>query len=238
MVMVSGGNYVLLTASEASQPIPLQPGTLVPIEIVDETESAVPQSTISAERFSVYITNENLVQNNLSPGEQFFYQLYEGADYESGLAEIVASGSRFLLNRKKPIYYFDGETKNFTSTFRSFSGPKLFLQVSPPEDLQETLVYGNSVPCSSSSGTIQSVILQNNTLLGCKDDEIQSIDGIELAQMFSDNIVSAIDGKNITINSVRILPSNRPVNPPRGTVILNNQSNTIEFYNGTAWVSL
>lgn len=231
MVMVSGGAYVLLDANEASKPIPLSPENSLLVNLNEEETTDLTNKQLSAERFSVYISNKSLVQNNINPGEQFFYQLYEGSNYESGLAQIVASGNRYLLDRKKPIFYFDGESKNYRNFFNNFTGPKLFLQVSPPENIQETLVYGNSVPCTSSSGTISSIVLQNNTLLGCKDNEIQSIDGNELSEMFSQDMV-----KNLS--SMRLTPTSRPTNPPRGTIIYNNISNTIEFYNGNTWVTL
>jgi hypothetical protein len=84
------------------------------------------------------------------------------------------------------------------------------------------------------------VPLENNTLMGCKDNALQSIDGPELIEMFGNNIPAALAEKSLecaalNLYSIRLLPSGRPLNPPRGTIIYNDNSNVIEFYNGNSW---
>lgn len=218
-VIISGGYYVLRSLNET------------------------PTASTASDPFSVYINENNLVQNNLSPGEIFYYRLYQGSTYETGFGEIINSGVYTILNRKVPDVYYDGQNNNNLTGFYEFEGPQLFLQVSAPPSVDNALAYENSVLCTSSSGTTNIVPLQNNTLMGCKDDSLQSIDGTELVEMFGNNIPVALEGKSIScaalnLYSIRLLPSGRPLNPPRGTIIYNDQSNVIEFYNGNSWSTL
>lgn len=232
MISVSGDIYRLMSANESSS-IPRQSVSQVDIDI---------QST-STTAYAAYITENNLVQNNLLPGDKFCYTLYEGASYEVGFAEILNSGGYKILDRKNHIYFFNGENKTKLDSLYNFSGPYLFLQVSPPPSLDDSLVYENSVLCTSSSGISSVVLLHNDTILGCKNNSLQSIDGNEFIEMFGDNIPTALENKSISctalnLYSIRLLPSGRPLNPPRGTIIYNDQSNIIEFYNGTSWSAL
>ena len=237
IVLVSGNAMILLTAQESSIPasglIPIVTNPVV--EILDEQPVA---SFAAADKYSSYITQENLVQNNFVPGERFFYTLTEFDNFEFGIAEVKTSGTRFLLDRQRVGYYFDGESRSFTAQPRSYSEPRLFLQVSSPEFLEETLFFGNSVPCMSASGALSSIVLDNNTVLGCKDNQIQAINSQEFSEIFQDGVLSAIDNQSVNLQSTRLMPRTRPVNPVRGTIIYNDQFNQIEFYNGTMWVPL
>jgi|GEM_PF-5600877 len=234
MVAVSGGLYKLLTSAESSGP------SIATISVSLDQDL---ESTNSSSAFAPYITNENLVQNNFSAGQKFCYTLYDGNTHEVGFGEIVNSGAATILDRQAHVYYFDGTNKiKLTSPF-DFSSSILFLQVSPPPSLEDSLVYENSVLGTSSSGIPTVVPLQNNTVLGCKSNYLQSIDGEELVEMFGNNITGALNGQNVScaalnLYSIRLLPSGRPINPPRGTIIYNDQSNIIEFYNGNSWSAL
>lgn len=237
MVLVSGDALLLLTTEESKLPASsLLPGASGPqaTQVLDISGNTVE----SSEKYSVYITEEDLVQNKFIEGERFFYYLYEGSRYEFGLAEVVASGTRFLLDRKNINLFFDGEVKNFTNRPHSFTGPKLFLQVSSPEDIQSTLFFPNSIPCVSASGAYSSVTLDNNTILGCINNEVQAINNSEFSENFREGVISAVYEQDLNLHSVRLIPTTRPINPPRGTIIYNNQYNHMEFYNGIQWVTL
>lgn len=243
IVLVSGDALLLLNEQEARLPVQtLLPGQTFsqPTAQVLQTDSLLDlqSQASSADKYNIYTTTENLVQNNFLPGESFFYKLSEYSNYEFGIAEIRASGNRFLLERKRIAYYFNGESRDFVSGPPVYSNPKLFLQVSPPEALEETLFFGNSVPCLSASGALSSIVLDNNTILGCKDNQIQAINAGEFGEIFREAIVDSLQEENLNLNSVRLIPSQRPINPPRGTIIYNNQFNRMEFYNGIQWVTL
>lgn len=224
MVEVSGDIYRLMSTNESSS---------------ISTNAIASSSDI----YAPYISEADLVQNNLFPGEEFCYTLYNGTAYEVGFGQVVASGGYQILNRINHVYYFDGFNKTRLAQPYPFEGPRLFLQVSPPPSLDDSLIYSNSVLCTSLSGISTVVQLPDNTLLGCKDNAIQSIDNSELMEMFGNDIPGTLAGKSVNcaalnLYSIRLLPSGRPINPPRGTIIYNDQSNVIEFYNGNSWSAL
>ncbi len=80
--------------------------------------------------------------------------------------------------------------------------------------------------------------MQDNTLLGCKDGAVQSVDGSEFLEMFGELIVNNLNEKALVLSSIRLKPTNRMLNPVRGTIIYNNDTNRIEFYNGQDWSAL
>lgn len=224
MVEVSGDIYRLMSANESLS---------VSANVIEN----------SSDIYAAYISEADLVQNNLMPGEEFCYTLYQGSAYEVGFGQVAVSGGYQILNRTNHIFYFDGSNKTRLLEPYPFDGPRLFLQVSPPPSLDDSLVYSNSVLCTSLSGISTVVQLQDNTLLGCKDNSIQSIDNAELMEMFGNDIPGTLAGKSVNcaalnLYSIRLLPSGRPINPPRGTIIYNDQSNVIEFYNGNSWSAL
>jgi hypothetical protein len=193
---------------------------------------------------SNYVISENLLQNNILPGENFCYHLEDkDGNYEIGFGEIVKEGRRFYLEREKPLWNGkkskDGNVdRNRSRAPFSFSGEApLFLYTLAP-NFEDCFAYPNSVLCSSKPLHPSPVEMQDNTLLGCKDGAVQSVDGSEFLEMFGELIVNNLNEKALVLSSIRLKPTNRMLNPVRGTIIYNNDTNRIEFYNGQDWSAL
>ena len=106
----------------------------------------------------------------------------------------------------------------------------IVIQSYTPKTLTELFSYRNAAVCSNAQYSATCVELQNNTLLGCYNDEIQSIDREEL--------LSILDVNTIEFDQVRLKPTKRTKGAKRGTIIFNQDTNSFEGYNGTEWVQL
>jgi hypothetical protein len=187
-----------------------------------------------------YVCEENLIQTYIKPGENFCYHLEDSEQGEVGFAQLAKSGRKYILQREIPLWQYlkkDGTQKFRVSTFIDFKRAPLFLYSTAPE-FEDCLSYENSVLCTSKPYHQTPVELQNNTLLGCKDDTVQSIDGAEFVEMFGGVIADSINEKSLVLNSIRLKPTPRMLNPVRGTIIYNAETNRLEFYNGQDWSAI
>ena len=235
-VTLTSGVYILNTYEEAVSRSP----SFNTIDVEDENASG-----FDINIFASYITQENLIQNNVPTGVRVPYTLYENSNYESGFGTILPTGDRLYFSRDYPTHFYNGTIKNKILGPVEFSQSKLFLQISGPSTIDNAAVFQNSVLCTSSSGVPSAVPLENNTLMGCKDDLLQSIDGAELTEMFNGEIASSLNGKNIecsgiVLSAVRLIPRSRPVGADLspGIIIYNVSSNNIEFWDGGSWRTL
>ena len=112
-------------------------------------------------------------------------------------------------------------------------------------DYEDLFAYENSVICSSKEFTPCPVQLEDRTLLGCLNGQIQSIDRNELVSILGDSYINDMFRKikkaeAPTFRGVvfEVRPSVRPENPVRGTLIFNDLTSRMEFFNGEKWESL
>lgn len=217
---------------------------LAEVNLLDGTPQLKPVASTEGGLYGSYITSGNSLGANFSTGQTFYYYLYDESGYESGFAELQTSGAYTVLTRHTPMWYQNGSSKTRIFEPTIVEGTNLLLQATSPASFEDCLAYPNSVISTSVSGVATVVAMQNNTVLGCKDDSLQSLDSDEFSELFVDGMIASMAGKNvlcnsININSIRILPTgSRPLDPLRGTIIYNDQFNTLEFYNGTAWNTL
>tara|TARA_B100001758_G_C18117708_1_gene457043 strand:- start:179 stop:691 length:513 start_codon:yes stop_codon:yes gene_type:complete len=129
-----------------------------------------------------------------------------------------------------------------------------------PNTTLEFYAAPNTILASSDSYTISPVEIEENALLGRKDDIIQSIDKEEFKEMMKDAIIESftesqkqhdvktrrinLTRKNAVISTpvVRLAPDNYndTEKPPaqQGMVIYNTDKKCLEFFNGDKWIRI
>ena len=213
-------------------------------------------------------TKSNSFSEVIGDGCRFYYRVehFHGLKrdgWESGVGYFRIEGDEHILDREIPLYGGTGEEE---IRLRSNTQPESFhyeegwLRVSSvkPKSFMELLAAPHSVIASIGSFTASPVEIEENTLLGRKDDIIQSIDMGELKEMegFSDIVTEIIvdSQKQIKMsarrldltrkNSVVSAPVLRatPVysdteKPPaqQGMIIYNKDTRKLEFFDGMDW---
>lgn len=213
-----------------------------------------------------------LLQDNIEPEKKFLYKIdiYEPDElnqqvitqYEIGIGKIVIRSGYYYLDRITSLYRYSNQQESRTNStdfinFINSSFPCVTVSPTTITNTNDYFINPNSVLTSSYEYTPSPVVLEEFTLLGRMDGNIQSIDSSELRQILTDaNIINAIESStgnftflcqtlNLSNSNSRLSSaalqarpvynnSNRPV-PQRGMIIYNDQTNRIEVYNGTAW---
>ena len=217
------------------------------------------------------ITEESCFCHKIGDGARFFYLVEHFfnsrllGEWESGIGQFRIVDGEHIVDREIPLYKGEG---NGIETRRVPQGgkPTVFhnrdghIKVSSiaPATFMDLLAAPYSVIVSVDPYNPSPVELEENTLLGRKDDIIQSIDMGELKEMdgFSDavNEIVSENQKQIKMkarrldltrkNSVMSAPVLRatPVydnteKPPaqQGMIIYNKDTRKLEFFDGMDW---
>jgi len=207
------------------------------------------------------------LKNAVPVGQNFFYNIsktYNERSYhyhEYGIGELYRRGRGTYLRRE---YCFSVEDdldqynpRNGKPPVISMKNHESMLITSYiPEDYRKIFVSPNSVLCSTEQFVPTPVELQNNTVLGMKDGQIQEINGVGLRAIITDNeIVKAVSNtqKTITLqtrtlelaqnsrlstSTIHLSPSPRPKHAKRGTIRFNDADDCFEGYDGVQWRAL
>jgi len=204
--------------------------------------------------------------------QNLFYKLYKiGVDgktfnyMETGIGELHKKGKKLIFSREYCFEHSDQDCSDCEYTqvnkarhgkvpnIRLGSGEELFLTKFLPDNYKYILSSENSVFCSTDKFTPSPVELQNNTLLGRLDDQIQSIDQDELMKMIPPKSIAEIISNNkktfdinstnlnITNNKARIstpyvhLKYNEDIRPKKGYLRYNYEDNCFEGFDGKKW---
>ena len=170
------------------------------------------------------------ITKKFSNGENFFYTATQNIEGQL-LAQEVGVGSIYSKGRgKSKTSYLRREIsilfKNSRSSFRTkgelhdfLTDKKIIIETYIPENINELFVKANSIPCSIAPHTPTLVELDENCLVGRKNDIIQSIDRDELWSILTNE-------------------EKWPSNPTKGSIRYNNQDNCFEGYDGQKWRAL
>lgn len=216
------------------------------------------------------IPTETNIQSIIPENSLFMYKLEErrtqnedpSYKYEIGLGKIKNVGGNLILDRLETKYYaFAGFEQVVPSSlfFLDFNFPEGYLLLSSigTDSVKDYFIENNSVLASIDKNSPSPVVLEEFTLLGRMDGNIQSIDSSELRQILTDgNIINAIESStgnytflcqtlNLSNSNSRLSSaalqarpvynnSNRPT-PQRGMIIYNDQTNRLEVYDGSDW---
>lgn len=201
-----------------------------------------------------------LLQDTYLPEQNFFYKIQcfdsekPGRKLicgERGVGEIYKRYRKHYLKREHSTHFEDAQGERKSGGYIANFPQNCFIVCYSyiPQHFLDLLVYPNSVICSINANEPTPVELEERTLLGRINDQIQSIDAAELRQIFGDeNIVDAVACSPVlNLNSPQARLSTtaiqfRPVynnsyrpNPLRGTIAYNAETNCFEGYDGAAW---
>jgi hypothetical protein len=189
---------------------------------------------------------------------KFYYSLvkYKNQDViniEIGIGYLIQEEDRFLLRRVQPIFYKQGNSDFINITysvdvFRPQSEDEYLVVFSHnPTTLNELLIDPHCVVTSSETSPLNATQINNNSVLGRLDNDIQSIslDQLsdktrELITSYSKQIVlgcSQLDVKKLKTSSLQLKPSNRPQSK-EGTLTYNENTKALEYYDGEQWRTL
>ena len=182
------------------------------------------------------------------------------AQYERGLAHIEKSGNKLVLVRDVSI-----ETKEILQNCGTSDGflkfpDETYLVVGSyiPNNYQDLYIQDNSVVCSTAPRTPSPVEIQENSLLGRLEGEIQSVSSSELALILTTDftvdslqhnsrpLLIASDHVEVTNEKAKLAASHfvlkpkqsKPRNRQAGSIIFNQKTKSLEFFNGDGWVKI
>lgn len=218
---------------------------------------------------------ETCLENKIGLDIRFYYQIeefrvsdsgVEKISWERGVGYLEEIDDKTCLFRETPVRYWDGIDVVYyppNAEPAPFSHNSILrIQSKSPVEYREATAAPYSIVATIEPQRLSPVHLEENTLLGRKDDIVQSIDREELIDMY--------DLKNLTLDSLtktqkqlklsaRRLDLHRkdsvvsaPVlkvsadtysndtKPPsqQGMIIYNSDTKCLEFYNGDEWISL
>ena len=189
-------------------------------------------------------------------------------NFETGIGLFEINGDQHLLHRQISMTEGVGITKQVRRTlpeqppqrFDPEDGAVFRITSIQPNTTLEFYAAPNTILASSDSYTISPVEIEENALLGRKDDIIQSIDKEEFKEMMKDAIIESftesqkqhdiktrrinLTRKNAVISTpvVRLAPDNynNTEKPPaqQGMVIYNTDKKCLEFFNGDKWIRI
>ena len=189
-------------------------------------------------------------------------------NFETGVGLFEINGDQHLLHRQISMTEGVGITKQVRRTlpeqppqrFDPEDGAVFRITSIQPNTTLEFYAAPNTILASSDSYTISPVEIEENALLGRKDDIIQSIDKEEFKEMMKDAIIESftesqkqhdiktrrinLTRKNAVISTpvVRLAPDNYndTEKPPaqQGMVIYNTDKKCLEFFNGDKWIRI
>lgn len=189
-------------------------------------------------------------------------------NFETGIGLFEINGDQHLLHRQISMTEGVGITKQVRRTlpeqppqrFDPEDGAVFRITSIQPNTTLEFYAAPNTILASSDSYTISPVEIEENALLGRKDDIIQSIDKEEFKEMMKDAIIESftesqkqhdiktrrinLTRKNAVISTpvVRLAPDNYndTEKPPaqQGMIIYNTDKKCLEFFNGDKWIRI
>lgn len=220
------------------------------------------------------ITDDFLLQKCIPVKQNFFY-IAEQCDcahhtrtvtfYEKGVGELYKKGRKFFLKRERATYFNDAGTGEYQAPPYSFhdfdKDSHIIIRSIIPDQYLELFAYPYSVLCCIEPYTPTPVELEESSVIGRLNDQVQSIDKDELRQILTDqNIVGAVQDNqdNLLLNSkivdlvnresrlstpvihIKAVHNNsqKPQKPVRGSLIFNDETGNFEGFNGNEWVPL
>jgi len=220
--------------------------------------------------FSTYMQEEESLRQSFDENTSFFYTIenFDSEDVNSrqkthaerGLANVSQEGDKFFLNRivcietaqkEDDLPYEDGFLVFDENTY-------LVVGSYIPRNYIDLFYENNAVICSTDAQTPSPIQINENSLLGRLENEIQSIDGQELALILTTNFtVESLQANSspllLSAKHVEVLDNNsklssahmvarprktRPKNREAGSIIFNEKKKCLEFFNGIKWVRI
>jgi len=199
---------------------------------------------------------------------KFFYmaeKIYKDAVKlrERGIGRVIQNGTDFFLERTLPLaYYINGDSQahpcyNGPVDFYLSEGEELVVSSSFPLSHTETLCDSHCVLASNEAFSPVPIKLQEFSFLSRLDDSITSVsfqsikDIPELSESILESVTSytkqiSLGASKLSMKSKRgvisshVFQLNPTSNPPakKGTLIYDELTDTLKYYDGISWRSL
>tara|TARA_R110002020_G_scaffold103752_13_gene243165 strand:+ start:1690 stop:2523 length:834 start_codon:yes stop_codon:yes gene_type:complete len=217
-----------------------------------------------------------LIRDSMRPGLRFYYRLAQyiseaGNHYPT--PDFMETGVGFIEKRKKKVFFiretplFSGEDKdhltprdpNLPPNSLPVGFPAIINSVIPTHYYQ-ALSSPHCVITSTEAFSPTPVELEENSLLGRKDNRVQSIDKDELREILTDEHICDAVKKNhkqmaLSSRRVNLTKENAVISAPilrtfpfykdnekpkaqKGAIIFNESSNCLEYFTGEEWRTL
>ena len=220
--------------------------------------------------FSGYIPEEASLRNSFDKDTHFFYTIekFDSTDTNSrkithaerGLAHIEKNRKKFTLKRDVCIESVqrddDLPTENSFITFEE--GTYLVIGSYIPKNYIDLLIEEHSVICSIEASSPSPVQINQSSVLGRLDGDIQSLGRKELGLILTpDYTVSSLKASSspllLSSEYIEVLsdksalscahfiarPSDsRPKNREQGSLIFNKNKKCLEYFNGSKWIEV
>lgn len=204
------------------------------------------------------VPSESTFKKNYTEEDKFFYlaqriDINKGPELtEVGVGQLISGGKE--IRRIRPIYYF----RNSDKPSPSLNGPLEFFEDRDdkyvivknylPTNIAEMFIQTNSVIVSGNEEYVPKAIeVKKNSILGRKDEEIESITieeisslGIEAIQKYTKQLIlksSQINVRKIKTKQLLLEPSASP-DAKRGTIFYDESEDTLMYYTGESWRTL
>ena len=217
--------------------------------------------------------NDILIKDNMKSLRRFYYRLeqyseeqpkgYPATDFvETGVGFIKKVNEKTIFIRETPL--FSGEDKDFLTPTDPNAPPQhlspqkaVIISSIIPKNYALALSSPHCVITSTEAFSPTPVELEENSLLGRKDDRVQSIDKDQLREILTDDaICDAVinNTKQMALSSVRVnltkkdsvisspiirpFPFYRDEKRPKaqkGSIIFNETTNCLEYFTGEEW---
>jgi hypothetical protein len=227
--------------------------------VLKGTESARDLFPLLRQEPKEYTSEKYGFENIFGTDCHFYYRLEKYttnnliSDTEIGIGCIEKSGDLTLFKRVQSIVYKHRDQEFVpvrlpVDAFRE-NNPQdyivLFSHI--PTSLSELLILPHSIVVSTENNPINTVTLEQNSILGRLEGDAKSLSisdlsekTVELLLSYTKQIVlgcSQLDVKKIKTSCLQLKPSNK-TGAKEGSIVYNDKTKCIEYYTGSEWRTL
>lgn len=193
-----------------------------------------PESLTAESKFAqLNVLESKTIAQTHEVGAFIYYTLEEHSQssiirYEKGLGRLEKVENNYYIDRLTALSqgkFGESPTNNQQiADFESDRDTFLVIGTSAPSNIYEALILPHSMVSSGGSG-IQITPIEQNSLVGRLDGDIEALNLNEVAELLG----------NVSLNAIRLAPRNRPDSAETGTMYFDQDLNRLCYWDGTNW---
>ena len=188
---------------------------------------------------------------------KFFYSVEVKSDsigfIERGLGYVEQHDGKFFLKRNRPFYYIENGNAISLTKPRPIAADDSLQVIAAsyaPTTYMELLTDANALITSTSPHVPTSVVVDNHSLLGRLDGDIESLKisdivneghisevALNAIKQHTKNLIlksSKVDVKRLTTNDLQLNPQ-QSAPERKGVIYYDESDDCLKYYDGTAW---
>lgn len=188
---------------------------------------------------------------------KFFYSVEVKSDsigfIERGLGYVEQNEGKFFLKRNRPFYYIENGNALPLTKPRPIAADDNLVVIAAsyaPTTYMELLTDANALITSTSPHLPTSVVVDNNSLLGRLDGDIESLKisdivnegriselALNAIKQHTKNLIlksSKVDVKRLTTNDLQLHPQ-KSAPERKGVLYYDESDNNLKYYDGQVW---